>query len=313
MIPISAQAFEDLQKQFQRDINCLSDEDRNIRLRGLTNINTQLFAPQNDQQSILKLFDRVLLKNVLRLMDDKVEKHKAIALDILNKFLDNVKEIDTELISAILKCFVSRMNSYPYPEQGEEMRLKILSTMRTILKLQYNKAFQQNLADIAFMISKEITDQFPDAKKECSMLVIELSNELKDKLGDHAGTIAKSLVKNFAHNHYKVRKITLEASGELLLTHNGGNQMKELLPMLKQVVNDNALDVRRTAYEVIARLLNGFSTTFLKEYEADLVQLLLNGLSDDKEEVNQLAIKLISQVGNNIKKLEMEIEGKKKE
>jgi len=85
MIPNSDQAFEDLQKQFQRDINCLSDEDRNIRLRGLTNINTQLFAPQNDQQSILKLFDRVLLKNVLRLMDDKVEKHKAIALDILNK------------------------------------------------------------------------------------------------------------------------------------------------------------------------------------------------------------------------------------
>ena len=85
--------------------------------------------------------------------------------------------------------------------------------------------------------------------------------------------------------------------------------MKELLPSLKLAVNDKTLEVRKSTYEVIAKLLNGFSTSFLREYESDLVQLLLNGLSDENEEIVKQCINLIAQVGKSIKALEVEFEG----
>ena len=77
------------------------------------------------------------------------------------------------------------------------------------------------------MLSKTLADTFPDIKKvcniisnikwlylikECSNLVIDLSHELKDKLGDHSNVIAKGIQKNFSHQHSKVRKITVEVS-----------------------------------------------------------------------------------------------------
>jgi len=308
MQPNSDELYDDLQKQFQRDINCLTDEDRNIRFKGLNNINQQLFTSTRDRAAIARLFEKNLLRNVIRLMDDKVEKHKTISLEILNKFLDNINDADIEMISAILKCFISRLNAIPYPEQSEELRLNIILSLRKILKLGYKLAIQKNLPDLTFMISKTLADAFPDVKKESSNFVMDLSREMKDRLGDHASAIAKALVINFGHNHAKVRKITIETSGELLLTQSGASQMKELLPALKKVVNDGSLEVRKATYEVIARLLNGFSNADLREYESDLVQLLLNGLSDSSEELVQICVNLITQVGKNVKKLEMEIE-----
>jgi len=85
MQPNSDELYDDLQKQFQRDINCLTDEDRNIRFKGLNNINQQLFTSTRDRAAIARLFEKNLLRNVIRLMDDKVEKHKTISLEILNK------------------------------------------------------------------------------------------------------------------------------------------------------------------------------------------------------------------------------------
>jgi hypothetical protein len=300
--------LDELTRSFQRDINCLTDEDRNIRAKGLNNINANIFAPTNDKAAITKLFEKNLLRNVLRLLEDKVGKHREIALDVLNKFIENIENIDHEMITAILKSFFVKFNVIPFPEQSEEMRLNVILTLRKLLKKGYKFSFQKNLADIAFMISKALTDQFPDVKKECSQLIIEMSTELKGSLGDHAAVIAKSIVKNFGHQHWKVRKITVEATGALLLTDNGANQMKELLPAIKIVVNDKNLEVRRSTYEIVANLLNGLSLGFLKDYESDLVQLLLNGLSDENEDVVNTCLQLISNVGQNIKKVHMEVE-----
>jgi len=222
--------------------------------------------------------------------------------------VDTIPNIDNEMITAILKAYAIKFNVIPFPEQSEEIRLNVLISLRKILKKGYKFSFQKNLADMAFLLSKALTDQYPEVKKECASLIMDMSTELKNSLGDHSLNIAKALVKNFGHQHWKVRKITVEATGEILLTDNGANHMKEILPALKQIINDKNLEVRKSTYEVAAKLLNGLSPGFLKDYESEIVQLLLNGLSDENEEIVQLCIILISKVGQNIKKLVMEIE-----
>ena len=91
---------DELQKKFQRDINCLLDEvlvnfefnldcyliqDRNIRRSGLNNIRSGIFAAENKPEVVQTVFERGLLKNLLRVLEDKVEKHRDLTIAILQK------------------------------------------------------------------------------------------------------------------------------------------------------------------------------------------------------------------------------------
>ena len=82
--------------------------------------------------------------------------------------------------------------------------------------------------------------------------------------------------------------------------------MAEVMVNLKLIVNDKTSEVRRATYIMIGRLLNGFPGSILKEWEAELVQLLLNGLIDEQQDVVILCSEMIESVGKNIKELESE-------
>jgi hypothetical protein len=55
---------------------------------------------------------------------------------------------------------------------------------------------------------------------------------------------------------------------------------------------------------MISRLLNGFAPSVLRNYESQLVLALLNGLTDENNEVQDLCAGLLETCGENIKKLE---------
>lgn len=87
------------------------------------------------------------------------------------------------------------------------------------------------------------------------------------------------------------------------MVRSSGNQLREMLPILKIVTNDKTVECRRTSYLVITQLLNKLPESVLRDYESELVQYLLNGLSDDSQEVIDKCKELISQVGTNLKNL----------
>jgi len=298
----------DLQKHLQRDINCLTEEDRNLRLKGLNNIKDGLFKPENSQADIQSVFEKGLLKNILLVTTDKVGKHRDLALQIIQKFFERVNPIEDDIVSSIVRALTTRLNTKPYPEESEEIRLNILKLFRKIFGLGYTKAFSWNLAEFSFMLSKALLDEYPEAKKEACSLIVDLSHGLKDTIGEHSSSIFKSLSENLTHQQSKVRKPTIESIGELLLTREAGKHLRELIFRFKNAINDKTSDVRKASYQVIARLLNGFSPSLLKEYESELVQMLLNGLGDDNEDVRNLCEELLENVGENMKKLEENIQ-----
>ncbi len=89
-----------------------------------------------------------------------------------------------------------------------------------------------------------------------------------------------------------------------MLTKNGSSKLDEIFVNLKSITNDKASDVRKASYSMIARLLYGFSPLTLKKYESSLVQLLLNGLTDENPEVQELVAGLLESAGESIKKIE---------
>lgn len=79
---------------------------------------------------------------------------------------------------------------------------------------------------------------------------------------------------------------------------------EHVLNVFKGSSNDKIVEVRKTVYEAVAKILNGFSISNLRNFETDLLLILLNGLSDESQEVVVMCQKLLEEVGINRKKLD---------
>ena len=83
---------DELQKAFQRDINCLTEEvnwelrkDRGLRLKGLTAILNSFFKAEFSNDEKIIVFERAILKYFKRVIDDSIEKHRRMSIEILEK------------------------------------------------------------------------------------------------------------------------------------------------------------------------------------------------------------------------------------
>ncbi|KAL4472321.1 hypothetical protein ABPG72_002804 [Tetrahymena utriculariae] len=302
-------AYEELVKNYQRDINCLIDDDRNLRKKGLTTILKQTFATSTPTKELLQFFQINVLKNLLRTIDDSIEKNRELAQNIIQQFYirakDSVDLIDREVTQQILQKLCSRVNTIPYAEQSEEIRLLITQNMIELVKL-FSQHFVPIVGDFAVAISRLIQDQYPEVKKTGATLVEECSKQLKQYIGHHGLQIAKSLAKNFEHQHSKVRKVTVQALTTFLLCEGAGCLYEHVNASYNKVINDKINEVRKTAYESVAQLLNSFSVPNLRNFESDLVLLLLNSLSDEVQENIQLGQKLIEETGMSRMRLAIE-------
>ena len=69
--------------------------------------------------------------------------------------------------------------------------------------------------------------------------------------------------------------------------------MQHVQAALKACMFDKKMEVRKSTYECISKLLNGFSIKNLKSYEDLLVGYLLNGLSDESAGIVTLTMDLL--------------------
>jgi hypothetical protein len=192
---------------------------------------------------------------------------------------------------------------------AEELRLKLVNLFKKILK-KYPNELKPHISDLSKMLGIILKDQFPDIKVSVSQFISELSKDLKDDIGNYAKQIIESLCLNMKHQHNKIRKISTTSLVDLLLCNEAGNLIDECIPSFTIISNDKNKDTRKIFLNKIAELLEKLNSIYLKKYEGKLFVLLLSGISDDDEDNQKLARKLIEEVGENIHKLEMELNKK---
>jgi hypothetical protein len=192
---------------------------------------------------------------------------------------------------------------------AEELRLKLVNLFKKILK-KYPNELKPHISDLSKMLGVILKDQFPDIKVSVSQFISELSKDLKDDIGNYAKQIIESLCLNMKHQHNKIRKISTTSLVDLLLCNEAGNLIDECIPSFTIISNDKNKDTRKIFLNKIAELLEKLNSIYLKKYEGKLFVLLLSGISDDDEDNQKLARKLIEEVGENIHKLEMELNKK---
>ena len=168
------------------------------------------------------------------------------------------------------------------------------------------------------MLGVILKDQFPEIKVQVSQLISELSKAMKEEIGKYAKQIIESLCLNMKHQHNKIRKhqhnkirkISIISLVDLLLCNEAGNLIDECIPAFTAISNDKNKETRKIFLNEIAELLKKLNTIYLKKFEGKLFVLLLSGISDDDKDNQELSKKLIEEVGENIHKLEMELNKK---
>jgi len=64
-----------------------------------------------------------------------------------------------------------------------------------------------------------------------------------------------------------------------------GRFFGKLKPYFQLLIGDKNSAIRQQTYMTMGKLLDNFSFSELKEFESDIVQILLTGLSDDDEKI----------------------------
>ena len=173
---------------------------------------------------------------------------------------------------------------------------------------KYKEEYKSHLTDLSKMISILLKDPCPEVKIKLSEFISKIAIEYKNEIGVHSKGIIISLCLNLKHQHNKIRKITESSLIDILLCDNAGNFLDECIPYLKVLSNDKNTEVRKQFYNSICKLLENLNIVYLRKNEPDLVLLLLNGLSDDKEDIRNITKNLIEDAGNNRRKLAFEID-----
>ena len=186
------------------------------------------------------------------------------------------------------------------------MRLKLVNLFKKILK-KYPNEVKPHISELSKMLGVILRDQFPEIKVQVSQLISELSKAMKEEIGKYAKQIIESLCLNMKHQHNKIRKISIISLVDLLLCNEAGNLIDECIPAFTAISNDKNKETRKIFLNEIAELLKKLNTIYLKKFEGKLFVLLLSGISDDDKDNQELSKKLIEEVGENIHKLEMEL------
>lgn len=108
----SDSAFEELQRENNRNINCLSDKDRLLRKKSLDHF-SKLVKDLNDDL-LLKFWTTSLMKPIVNLIADQIEKHWVIAIQITQTVIKKLGFWEDFIL--VIPAILSRFNQVPFPE-----------------------------------------------------------------------------------------------------------------------------------------------------------------------------------------------------
>ncbi|KAK3262763.1 hypothetical protein CYMTET_28396 [Cymbomonas tetramitiformis] len=176
----------------QRDINCLSDNDRNTRKRALDKLNKGMFGKSAPSPEVLQeVFCRNVLPPAARLLSDTVEKNRELTVALLRSAAESLTDV-APLLPLIFPVMVQRLGNVPVLEDSEEIRLQLVDLIGgPILKRCAAPAILTVLPDIVSILVRSFADSFHEIVKKAATTTVSLTESLPP--GDFPGQRSRSL------------------------------------------------------------------------------------------------------------------------
>lgn len=234
---------------FAREINCLKDAQKAIRLPALQRLHSDL--PHLSPSDLQELFP-VLRKPLLDLLSDPVDKCRELTVSLLSTL--NTKMTDFEA-----KSVLEAMNRRLPAESVEEIRLMEVRLVQEIVT-KWSERLDNAVGEVGALVAKAFQDPFPLVKQEAANLLQCLSLHFRPHLSLLSSLLLPACLPCLTHQHSKVRLSTLQALGTLLHTTGSSGLLQPLYLVFKQKMRyDRAAAVRKALYEVMAQCLLGYT------------------------------------------------------
>uniref|UniRef100_A0A7S0EVG8 TOG domain-containing protein n=1 Tax=Hanusia phi TaxID=3032 RepID=A0A7S0EVG8_9CRYP len=278
----------------QRDLNCLSDPDRSTRKRALEKILKEAQRLNVNTAGACEALAKdflLLHAHLLRCLKDQAEKCRELAANILNVLFPLLKDAG-EFVVPTFESVRERIGCFPQQEESEEVRLELLVLTNNLIKVSRDR-LQVAIPEVALILEKSCTDKFPDAKKLTADTVALVCEQFwVPGMKEHVPAISKALQQNFSHQQQKVRVASLQAIGALLI--HDCSILKDVLPHVAKFNVDRSKQLREEVLKTAALWLK---TLDIAEAPA-ILPILLHGAADEIDQVQQLSVDLMEEVGN---------------
>ena len=211
---MAADKVYELQTKFQREINRISDSDRNTRKRGLQKLVESLpWESATDKEALSTICIENLFPPMLQGISDSVEKCREHSIALLTKTVKLCAPFDTKHTTQLISALSCRVNDIPFPEPGEEIRLQVLDLLYLVLSHPVSPDVLESCAsNVLFAITKALQDSFPAVKRTCCDIISLFSVHTPDAVRAHFKGLVKNLCLNALHQHHKVRSVSIAVS-----------------------------------------------------------------------------------------------------
>jgi hypothetical protein len=211
---MTSEKIYELQQKFQREINRISDSDRNTRKRGLQKLVESLpWTSPEDAEALRGLCLQTLFTPLLQGVADPVEKCREHSISLLTKTVGLCAPFETDQAIQLVNALCARVNDIPFPETGEEIRLQVLDLLSLVLSHPVAPGLLEACAPVVLQaMTKALQDSFPSVKRTCCDITILFCIHIPDAVRVHFKNLTKYLCVNALHQHHKVRSASLTVS-----------------------------------------------------------------------------------------------------
>ncbi|KAJ3296291.1 HEAT repeat-containing protein 2 [Borealophlyctis nickersoniae] len=289
------QQLNDLLQSLQRDVNILGEQtsDRAAKRRSLERIRRETVDRRSgplDPRLASAVF-AALVKPLLRCFADSVEKCRELSVGLVMSFAKAMDDV-TPFLAYIVPVVESRLGQPELVETAEEIRLLLVSLLVELVTLS-GPGFGSFVEGTAKILSRALSDPFPDVKKESCKLVMELSKKNARPLSYHGTAIVKALVPSLQHRHSSVRTIGLQGLRTAIEVDASG--LDDASDVLYSLTLDKAQSVRETLYVTAGEWLLKLPDRYSIGYK--ILPLLLSGMTDELPKLQKLCQKYMDDVG----------------
>jgi hypothetical protein len=96
------------------------------------------------------------------------------------------------------------------------------------------------LSQVTGMLGRAATDSNPEMKQKVASFAGSLARELSTTAGHHMKLVVIGLTANLAHQHSKVRKVTLRGLKDIVVARGAEPFLAEAVAQLKFSMNDRS-------------------------------------------------------------------------
>ena len=274
-------------------MNVLSEatSDRTAKRRSLERIQAELLGGKATDPHVLELLFASVLKPILKVLGDPVEKCRELSISIICGFAKLVKT-PISVLPYVVPAFTDRLGQPEIVEPSEENRLLMVQTLVVLVDASQT-AYAPFVEETVKILQQSLADNFPEVKKESCNLVIGLSSSNSRALALHGDVVSKAILPCLYHRHSSVRKKAIDALCAAILVDATG--LDDSVEALRTLTYDKASIVRQTVYAVARRWLMELIDRY--SYGHKVLPLLLAGMTDDMPDLRQAAFTAMEDVG----------------